>query len=98
MERDVLEHGEVVRGGFGAGAHLVVVEGDTHGPVQAVLDRPVGANRVGDAAWVGRQGAEVKPPFAGGFVAEGTLRFEHGEAAQALPLLRLSRHSNCSKT
>jgi hypothetical protein len=49
IEGDVFEHGQVVSCGPGAGAHLVVVEGYIHGPVQAVLDGPVGTDSLGDA-------------------------------------------------
>ena len=37
------EQGEIMVSLFGACPHLIVVEGDIHGPVQAVRDRPVRA-------------------------------------------------------
>jgi hypothetical protein len=49
----------------------------------------VGSDGVRDALRVGSQSADVKPPFACGFVADHAFRFEHGEAAQLLPLQRL---------
>lgn len=45
----MFEYGEVVRGGLGAGAHLVVVERDIHDPVQSVLNGPVRADDLADA-------------------------------------------------
>ena len=72
--------------GLGAGAHLVVVEADIHGPVQAVLDGPMGTDGAGDAGCVGSQTAEVEALLAGGLVADPAFRFQRGEAAQPFPL------------
>ncbi len=77
----MFEHGQIVRRGPCSRAHLVVAEGHVHGPVQAVLDGPVGANGVGDAPGVGSQAADVEALFAGGLVADDPFRFEHGKAA-----------------
>ena len=44
VEREVLEDGEVMGGVSGPGAHLIVGESHIHAPMQAVLDRPMGAN------------------------------------------------------
>jgi len=83
VEGDVLEHGKVVRGGFGTGAHLVVVEGHIHDPVQSVLDRPVRADRLTDAFGIGGQAADIQAQLMGCFVAHRALRFEHREAVYA---------------
>ena len=85
----MFEYSQVVSGGFGTGAHLIVVKRYVHTPVQTVLDRPMRADRVADGLRIGGQTADVEASFAGSFIADGALGFEHGKATHPLPLLGL---------
>ena len=77
----MFEYGQIVSGGFGTGAHLVIVGRYVHAPVQTVFDRPMRADRVADALRIGSQTADIEASFAGCFVADGALGFEHGKRA-----------------
>ena len=57
--------------------------------MQSVLDRPVRADGLTDAFGIGGQAADIHALFVGSFVADRPFRFEHCEATQPLPLLRL---------
>ena len=86
VHRDVFEHGEVVRGMAAARAHLVVSEDDIHAPVQAVLDGPVRADRVGGALGLGAQARDVITLFDTGLASDGALGLDDNKRTEIRPL------------
>ena len=77
-----------VRGVASAGAHLIVVEGNIHAPMQTILYRPMGAHRVRHPRRVRRQAADVQPLLVRRLVSGGALGFDHRKGFQSRPLLR----------
>ena len=59
VQGDVPEHGEVMGGMSGTGAHLIVGEDNIHAPVQAVFDTPVIADCPQEAIGIGGEARKI---------------------------------------
>ena len=78
-----------MRGVACAGAHLIVVEGNIHAPMQAILHRPMGAHRGRHPRRVRHQAADVQPLLVRRLASGRALGFDHRKGFQFRPLLRL---------
>ena len=85
IEGDMAQHGEVLRGVAHPYAALVLAEGDVEHSVQAVLDAPVAAHRVGEGDHVPVQTAQVVMRLARGLARGLPLPLDHPHARQAGP-------------
>ena len=85
VERDVVEHREVVGGVVLADARLVLVHRHIQHPMQAVLNGPVTTHDMREVAGVGGQAGDEETGLAGGVRAEGALGFDQDGRAQARP-------------
>jgi hypothetical protein len=81
------EHGEVLRGVTGTGAHLVIAKDDIHAPVEAVLHPPVLADCVIQVHGICRQTGNVEAMLERRLALDGALRGNDGKRLQVRPAL-----------
>ena len=82
IEGEVAQDGEVLRAAIEAVSRLILVHDDIEGPVEAVLDAPVGADDRAKALDRERRAEEIVGRFGGGFAAVSRLRVSFPMAAR----------------
>ena len=92
IQGDMFEYRKVVRRVFCARAHLVVVEGDVHGPVQPVFNAPVGPDSVAEASGVGCQTADIETLLDGCFSLDKALALKARKKFRYDPIIMRSEH------
>lgn len=95
IHHDMSNDGEVVGSKSGAHAGLVFIELDIQTPVELVFYLPVTFHRTRNTGRIGGKAADVIGALNARTLAHGALAFDHGKAAQVLPLLVLVKPIDC---